>query len=103
MPEGLSAKGRVAAEAILTLLKRDEATHTGGCKMFYSPEEWKARGEAYGIGSLLIVCHDGGDHAGYFNWDYENYEAVAAMNAALGAVGCYVESCTCWYSAIYPI
>lgn len=80
-----------------------ETINGGGCKAFYSKEEWTARGERYGKTSNLIVVHDGGDLAPMFNYDYECYNGIEAMNNALKNIGYYAEPCTGWYTAIYPI
>lgn len=74
---------------------------TGGCRAFYTGEEWRERGERYGQGALMIVVHDGGDHAPYFNWDYGAYPAMEKMNKTLEKVGVWAEQCTGWYTAIY--
>lgn len=73
----------------------------GGCRAFYSQEQWQKRGESYGREAALIVVHDGGDAAMFFNWDYECEEAAKMMDKALSAIGYWAESCTCWYTAIY--
>lgn len=101
----LSGKAKKIADAIVTLLTREnggEAPYGGGCKAFYSPAEWKARQESYGLTSVLILCHDGGDLADYCNEDYERYSRVTALNKTLDSMGYYMESCTGWYTAIYP-
>lgn len=75
----------------------------GGCRAFYTPKQWKERGESYGLNSRLIVCHDGGALAPLFNpRDRGDVQASNAMHDSLRAMGYYVESCTCWYSAIHP-
>jgi len=102
-PEGLDELGQKAHAAIVAELVRHRMTYTGGCKAFYSPAEWKARGEDYGLKSVLVVVHDGGAHAPAFNWDYGFDKAVEDMRKALEAVGCFVEQCTSWYSAVYKI
>jgi len=99
IPEGLSAKGRKAAQAIIKLIGKD--ADGGGCKAFYTPEEWADRGESYGTKSLLIVCHDGGDHARFFNMDYCDYKAFDRQCQELSKHGVYAEQCTGWYTAIY--
>lgn len=85
--------------------KRFDAHHRGaperGC--FWSPQEWKARGEEYGRSASLIVTHDGGPYAGSFNPNYGDRRAYQGMADALGAVGYYAQQCTGWYTAIYPI
>lgn len=100
VPEGLSDLGKKAADAILATTK---AGSGGGCRAFYTPAEWEARGEKYGSGSELIVVHDGGDLAPSFNMDYCCYESVEEVQKALERLGLYAEQCTSWYSAIYKI
>lgn len=102
-PAGLSTAGEKAYEVIMSLVANQESFCTGGCKAFYSPSEWRARGEYYGLSSHLIVVHDGGDFAPMFNPNYLQYSAHAEMQEALSKVGLYAEACTCWYSAIYNI
>jgi hypothetical protein len=101
MPVGLSAKGKKAYKAIMQVLIDNDALDTGGCKTFYSPAEWKARGEEFCLGAELIVVYDGGGVAPFFNYDYECYSVVDLMVKALDEVGLYSESATCWYSGIY--
>ena len=103
IPKGLTRKARSAAQAIVREVRsqRGADATSGGDTPFYTPERWKERGEDYGQGSILIVTHDGGDHAGCFNLDYCEYERHEAMRQALERAGCWVEQCTCWYSAVY--
>lgn len=103
IPGRLSQEGRAAAEAIVAFLRERGLTDHGGGGKFYTPQEWEDRGEQFGLGSLLVVTHDGGDHAAAFNWDYEDYDLVEDLRLALKTVGVYVEQCTSWYSAVYPI
>jgi len=101
MPEGLCEKGRAAWRTIMERLHAEDHLHSGGCKVFYHPDEWKLRGEEYGTESLLVVVHDGGSHVSYFSLDGMNYGAFDRMTKDLGEVGTYAETCTTWYSAIY--
>lgn len=107
MPEGLSRKGKKAYKAIMDVLKKyDDGSKycladPGGCKTFYSPQEWRARGEEYGIRSELVVVYDGGGPRNFFEWQGGNTELMEEMRLALEAVGLYHEACTCWYGAIY--
>jgi hypothetical protein len=101
IPEGLTPEGRKAAEAIVEVVKKGDDTYLGGCKPFYTPEEWRERGEEYGLESELIVVHDGGDLVCYFNYDYGAYKSVEKMEEALEELGMFAEPCTSWYSAIY--
>ncbi len=102
IPTGLSEQGRDAAKAIVEFLTENNITDHGGGGKFYTPREWRERGEEYGTNSLLIVTHDGGDHAVAFNWDYEQYELMEQLRERLSKIGVYVEQCTSWYSAVYP-
>lgn len=101
IPEYLSDEGRKVAEAIKDLLGPEASG--GGCRAFYTPEEWKARGEEYGCNSILILCHDGGDLAPYCNYDYGHWDMNSELNEALRSLGYFVEGCTSWYSAVYPL
>lgn len=98
------AEAKLAIDKIVALVKRDHCSEdisSGGQRSFYSPEEWLARGEKYGHGSVMIVCHDGGDLAKYFNLDYCCYDAYDRMHEELAEIGMYPEQCTSWYTAIY--
>lgn len=108
VPTGLSRKGRKAAFAILKCLEENSLwdnnkIQSGGCKLFYSPKEWKDRGEIYGRESELIVCYDGGDAYSYFSYNSESYSFQEKMVEALQAAGVWSEPCTGWYSGIYPL
>lgn len=101
LPVDPDTADRAKAHAvILRVLTEHGLTYTGGCRTFYTPAEWAARGEAYGHKSLLIVVYDGGDARHCFD-PYAGYEAHDAMTEALAAEGFYAEPCTHWYSAIY--
>jgi hypothetical protein len=102
IPAGLPPLGRAAAETIVKLafkLTGPEASNGG--RAFYTPEEWRERGEKYGGDSLLVIAHDGGDLAPMCNYDYCCYAAIEAANDALEPLGVFIQNCTSWYSAIY--
>lgn len=104
IPTGLSRRGRNAAMAILRLLQEqaiEGKIETGGCRLFYSPAEWKERGEDYGTKASLIVVYDGGDAYHYFSFNTEAVSYLDKMTAALKAVGVHSEACTGWYTGIY--
>jgi hypothetical protein len=104
----LSGKSKKVADGIVKWLTDrhksfGDKPSGGGCRAFYSPREWKERGESYGVDSLLIICHDGGDLAPLCNFDYECYSAMDAFRDFLrDKYDVYPEQCTCWYTAIYP-
>ena len=102
IPEDLSDFGKKIAKRIIDVADNSiDPISSGGVRTFHSPESWRARGEAYGKGSVLIVVHDGGDLAPYFSDDYECYPAVDEMDKALSRLGAYAVQCTSWYTAIY--
>jgi hypothetical protein len=100
-PDNISADAKKAIEIILTVLEKHDSLDTGGCKAFYSPQEWTERGEEYGTESELVICHDGGGLAPFCNYDYQCYSLIDEMTEALNEVGMYIENCTGWYSALY--
>ncbi|WP_048469187.1 hypothetical protein [Mycolicibacterium chlorophenolicum] len=102
IPHGLSPLGVRAAEVIRSFLHDRGIQDHGGGGRFYTPEEWVDRGELYGRTSLLLVTHDGGNHAGAFNLDYEQYALHDELEKALEANGLWMELCTNWYTAVYP-
>lgn len=101
IPVGLDSRGKAAAETILQFLTDKGLLDHGGGGKFYSPEEWADRGEEYGLSSLLIITHDGGDHAAAFNPDYEAYALMEALRAQLQTINMFPEQCTSWYTSIH--
>jgi len=94
---------KVANEIMSVVRTYTGGLYTGGCKAFYTPEQWKDRGEQFGLYSILIVCHDGGDFAPFFDWGIEADSWRNVMNARLKNLGFYAEQCTSWYTSIYPV
>jgi hypothetical protein len=101
IPKGLSTAGKLAAELILEVLKERDIEHTGGCKAFYSPKEWKARGEEFAQNAVLVVVYDGGSVGRCFEYGKEDYKAIEAMDARLGEHDLRAECGTHWYAGIY--
>lgn len=106
-PQDLDDRGKRAYKAIMTHLESQESLdfkfETGGCKTFYSPREWKERGELYGTSSVLVVVYDGGDVSMFFNTDKEQVRLYTGMYEALKAAGFYTEEATGWQSSIYEL
>ena len=100
-PEGLSPTGEAAHAVIMKFLTKKRLVSSGGCKVFYSPAEWRERGEEYGTESELIVVYDGGDHRCAFNMDCECYKTIDQLQEELHKVGCFFEEATCWYGSVY--
>jgi len=111
IPTGLSRLGRKAAYVIRDFCKKHGLDDTGGCKVFYTPKQWRERGEKYGCKSELIVVHDGGDHSVCVSMDaaYDNfcgvfgnpYRLYEELGAKLADAGVYMEGCYRWQSAVY--
>ena len=77
--------------------------HTCGCRTFYTPGQWRARGEDWGCDSKLIVVYYGGDLAPVLNLNCEAYTLHDRfMDRVQAAVpGILIKPCTCWYAAVY--
>lgn len=103
IPAGLSARGAEAARLIRRYLLTNELTYTGGCQAFYTPREWRERGEPYSQGAVLIVVHEGSEVAYLFDYDKVNgnYSAMEQMAEILGRAGFLAESMNGWSTAIY--
>ena len=56
VPTGLPQKGRVIAHAIRRIAKKNEWS-SGGQKVFWSPSEWKDKGERW-CSNILNILHD---------------------------------------------
>lgn len=103
----LRGEARRIAEAIFNVAavendERGEKTlYTGGCTPFFSPKDWKARGERYGGDSKLVIVYDGGDLYEFFG-SYATFPTlVDTMREALAKLGVYHEAATGWYGAVY--
>ena len=88
------------AKVVLRILGKNPS---GGCRAFWTAEEWLARNEKYGTDSVLVLVHDGGDLATVCNWDYGRYDLSEKLTEALKVAGYYYEQCTSWYSAVYRL
>lgn len=102
IPTGLSAKGRKGAKIIKKFLNEIGETEQGGCRLFYTPEEWKNRKESYGCSGELIVVYDGGYLYSVMNGEF-GWKSKEKLDNLLRAEGLYLEDCTNWYSALYEM
>jgi hypothetical protein len=102
IPAGdLSGLGLQAACCIRQFLYEKELTFTGGCRLFYSPQEWKDRGEHYCTEAELILVYDGGDfHSLVHSVTGESFNKLSKRLAKLGL---YIEPGTGWYAGVYKI
>lgn len=88
--------------SVITSFLLEEERGTIPDNTFYTPQEWRKKGERYGRSSVLVMVHDGGPLAPYCNLDYGAYALHDRLVERLAALGYYFEPCTTWYSAIYP-
>ena len=68
IPKGLSKIGLKVAKAIRSYAKKRNLRSYGNTT-FYSTQQWKDRKEDWGTESELVIVHDGGDMARFFNYD----------------------------------
>jgi hypothetical protein len=114
MPDGLTTRARRAYQLIVECLQKLGITteSTGGCRTFYSPSEWKEKGETSGRNAILIVVYDGSSVKYHFSMDaaYETkgnkvgseiYEKTEAMQTYLNEADFRYEELTRWCAAIY--
>ena len=100
----LDGKAKKIADGIVKWLtdRYGAAPDGGGCKVFYTPQEWKTRGESYGTESILVLVHDGGDLYPVCDYNCGNYKTMDEFRVFLEReFGVYTEQCTSWYSAVY--
>ena len=98
IPTPLSRKGQQAAKVVRDFMKKYDLS-SGGCTIFYSPQEWAERGEEYGSESELVIVYDGGDL--FDIMDGYNYTLQDELIKTLAKIGLYFEPCTHWYCAVY--
>lgn len=75
----------------------------GGCKAFYTPEEWSRLGHHDSDRAMLVVCHDGGSLAQIFNHDYCDYDMIDMMASLLQDNGYFAEQWTSYSTGIFRI
>lgn len=98
-PFGLTEDGQKAWSIVIGVLAKENISETGlNRQVFHSSREWQA--EVTGVDSELIIAHDGGGHAPYFNLDYGACLSRSTMDRALQEAGFYIETQTPMYSAI---
>ncbi len=119
-PDDLNEDGTKALEVIKKFLTERGVDDEGNdSKVFWSPSEWKAKGEEYGTRSVLVIMYDGSYVRNVFSMDacYEigcmirqetgksvnAYEPYEALQAALNEAGFFFEECTGWYAAVYKV
>ena len=102
-PEGLSPRGNKAYEIICRFLEAHDLAFTGGCRLFYSPAEWRERGESYCGNSELVIVYDGAEAKYALSLDGLRYDIHELLRSELGDVDLFTEEGTHWYSGVYPV
>lgn len=80
-----------------------KSPQTGGCCTFYTPTQWKERGEKHCLNADLIICHDGGDFSYMCSYTKGDYRLLNRFTKHLKDAGYYSEQGTNWYSGLYKI
>jgi hypothetical protein len=70
----------------------------GGCKAFYAPGEWVDPVDEH---VLLVVCHDGGAMASWFNLNYDQIKLYDSVDLMLRSRGLWREHEDAAVSHIY--
>lgn len=103
VPTGLSRKARKLAVAIAKLAKQRD--WNAGQKVFWSPKEWKEKGEHHGLNAELVILHEGGNHAPFFSLDHSydtgSYDQYEEQLKFLSQYGFFCEGLYTWSSGIY--
>lgn len=101
LPQDASPDAAKAWQTIIEVLAEQDSLYSGGHKhVFYTPEQWRDKSMDYWQGAELIVVHDGGSHAPFFNSLYEATALKVRMDLALARAGFYAEPATSWFTRI---
>ena len=111
VPCDLGESGKVAASVVLDVVaKRLGRMPIGdGYNSFHSPGGWAARHGGTWMSRVsladdsLVVVHDGGDLAPFFDPDYEDWAAHDEMMKAFVDMGLKVEQVAGWCSVVTPL
>lgn len=99
-PKGLSQAGASALVRIKLFMQKHKLET--GCKVFYSPEQWEAKGEKPKPNCELVVVYDGSDLNGVINGTKRG-NLMDELRDSLQAVGVYLEPDSGWFAGIYKI
>jgi len=99
-PEGLSPAAVVAYELIVGFIRRHKLS-PGGVRTFYSPAEWKTRGEHYLHGAELIIVCDGGSVKRAVLFAGEDHRLREQFYVMLNQAGFHLEEGEHWYAGVY--
>ena len=104
IPTGLTRQARAAAKVIRDFAAEQGLTAAGG-RVFYTPAEWRQRGEDYCRDAELVIVYDGADISAAISMDramdYRSYAALDQLAERLAARGLHLEEGTVWYAGLY--
>lgn len=102
VPTCLPAPVRILTLDIRQWLRTRGDAHTGGCRAFWAPAEFRAH-ERTPVNErvVLVIMHDGGGLASYCNPAYEQYDDCHALEEFLSVRGYWIEQQSSWYSYIF--
>lgn len=101
--DDMSEEAATLARSIRDVLHTYNRAFAGGCKVFSSPESHQ-KGEGLGDmpeNCVLVIIHDGGSHAGFFNECYEQPVLKKIMDDHLRELGYVAQRETSWYTYIF--
>ena len=103
VPTGLTRESRAIAYAIRKVAEQNQ-WNSGGQKVFWSPAEWREKGERWNS-DILNLLFEGGDHAPSFSLDYSynrnGYSDYELMLELLKEHGVYSEQYFSWAGGIF--
>ena len=90
----LQGIAKIFAENVCRMIEKDNSArpYGGGCKAFYSPDEWKEIGNNVPDECILVLCYDGGDLSHYCNYNYANINKIEKFTSLLQEHGLWTES-----------
>jgi hypothetical protein len=100
IPTGICRAARKGAVVIRQFAIQHGLTHTGG-RVFYSPQEWRERGERHATHSLLVIVYDGAAIRQALSFDGLDYALMEKLRTTLDALDLFTEECTCWYCGLH--
>lgn len=94
MPPALTPNGVLAHEIIMRFIEAEDLAFTGGCKIFYSPDEWRDGEGDITDDAVLVVVYDGAAVRRLFRLEGGDNELVYRFYEEMLARGLYVEEYT---------
>lgn len=98
----LNDKQKSIVDIFVKVAKEFTGEVSAELKTFWTPEEWKDKGEDYGTESELVVCYDGLNSFSHIcDTMSGSISAHEKLQDELFKAGYFFEQCTNWYGAVY--